>query len=611
MRVILFCQNAYAFGIMAPIRDILLANSHDYIWYIPKKLLTDFPNKKESFTTSIVDLQYFKSDVIFVPGNEVPYYLRGVKVQIFHGLAGEKRGHFRIRHYFDLYLTQGPYFTKKFNEFKAKFQDFEVIETGWPKLDVYGKNRNTFNSEKQLILRDHNTDTIVLYAPTFSPSLTSAPYLLQEIEDLAMQTGFVIYIKFHDLMATEWVTAYQNLSKRIPNIIFQEEKNIIKFLIQADILISDTSSVIYEFLLLDKPVISYKNIAENIQWDDLKNYSNLTDKVLDNLKNDPFAEKRNRINQQFHPYKDGKSAQRMIEVVEAYIQESGVPEHRKLSLARKLKINHMFGKPVIDLWDGQKRNKITALLITFNEINNIDAVLENISFADEIIIVDSLSTDGTIEKIKEYPQVKLVQHPFKNYTDQKSFAMEQATNDWVLFMDADERLSDTLKNEILKTVNSEGLEPVAYMFYRTFMFKDKILRFSGWQSDKNYRLFRKSKVYFDKERIVHETLVVDGTSGILKNKLIHYSYSDYEDYKSKMVKYGQMKAIEEHRKNKKAYPYHFVFRPLYKFLNHYLLRMGILDGAKGVTICYLNALGVYARYKELKRLRKLDKQAHS
>ena len=237
MRVILFCQNAYAFGIMAPIRDILLANSHDFIWYIPKKLLTDFPNKKDSFTTSIVDLQYFKSDVIFVPGNEVPYYLRGVKVQIFHGLAGEKRGHFRIRHYFDLYLTQGPYFTIKFNEFKVKYRDFEVIETGWPKLDVYGKNRNTFNSEKQRILEHYNSDTLVLYAPTFSPSLTSAPYLIQEIENLAIQTGFVIYIKFHDLMAKEWITAYQNLSKRFPNIIFQEQKNIIKFLLQADILI--------------------------------------------------------------------------------------------------------------------------------------------------------------------------------------------------------------------------------------------------------------------------------------------------------------------------------------------------------------------------------------
>ncbi len=607
MKVILFCQNAYAFGIMAPIRDVLVADSHEFLWYIPKKLLEVFPNKKENFTTSILDLQLYHSDVIFVPGNEVPYYLRGLKVQIFHGLAGEKKGHFRIRHYFDLYLTQGPYFTKKFNEFKSKYRDFDVIETGWPKLDVYGQNLNTFKSEKQRILRAHNTNTIILYAPTFSPSLTSAPFLIKEIEKLAVTTGFVVIIKFHDLMVQNWIRAYKRLSDKVPNIIFEEEKNIVKFLLQADILVSDTSSVIYEFLLLDKPVISYRNIAENIQWDDSKNYSELTEKVLDNLKNDPFAEQRNLVNQQFHPYKDGKSAQRMLSAVKQHIAQNGVPEKRKLSVARKLKINTIFGKPILDIWDKEKKQKITALLITFNEVNNIDAVLENISFADEIIVVDSLSTDGTVEKIREYPHVKLVQRPFINYTDQKSFAMDQASNDWILFMDADERLTDTLKNEILKTVNSERLETVAFMFLRTFMFKNKVLRFSGWQSDKNYRLFRRSKVYFDNERIVHETLVVNGKSGIMKNKLIHYSYSDYEDYKGKMIKYGQMKAIEEHRKNKKAYPYHFIFRPLYKFFNHYILRLGILDGRKGITICYLNALGVYSRYKEMKRLRAMEK----
>ncbi|NND78478.1 MAG: glycosyltransferase [Maribacter sp.] len=611
MKVILFCQNAYAFGIMAPIRDLLKTPSYEYLWYFPNKLIDNFPYKKENFTTSILNLQLFQSDIIFVPGNEVPYYLRGLKVQIFHGLAGEKKGHFRIRSYFDLYLTQGPYFTQKFNELKSKFQDFDVIETGWPKLDVYAHKKDTFAAEKQQVLKAYNTDTIVLYAPTFSPSLTSAPFLIKEIENLAVNTGFVVIIKFHDLMVEKWIKAYKELAKRIPNVIFQEEKNIIKFLLLSDILVSDTSSVIYEFLLLDKPVLSFKNIAENIQWDDSKNYSNLTEKVIDNLENDPFSEQRNQINQQFHPYKDGQSAQRMLSAAKQYVMEKGVPESRKLSVARKLKINTIFGKPIVDIWDKKKRCKITALLITFNEASNIDAVLDSIRFADEIIIVDSFSTDDTVEKIKEHANVKLIQRPFKNFTDQKSFAMEQASNDWVLFMDADERLTDTLANEILKTVNTEGLEPVAFMFQRTFMFKNKVLRFSGWQSDKNFRLFRKSKVHFDESRIVHETLVVNGTSGIMKNKLIHYSYSNYDDYKSKMIKYGQMKAIEENKKNKKVYLFHFIFRPLYKFFNHYILRLGILDGRKGIIICYLNALGVYSRYKELKRLKALKKYAGS
>ena len=605
MKVILFCQNAYAFGILAPIRDVLQEQGHDFLWYISGKLLDNFPYKNEDYTVRTLDLQLYKSDAIFVPGNEVPYYIRGLKVQVFHGLAGEKKGHFRIRHYFDLYLTQGPYFTDKFNELKKVHQNFDVIETGWPKLDVYSTEKNRYDFEKKAILQQFNTDKIVLYAPTFSPSLTSAPYLLQEIKNLAETTGYVILIKLHDLMDPKWIKAYKRLSYEVNNVLFKEDKNIIKSLIQADILVSDTSSVIYEFILLDKPVISFKNIADKVLWDNSKSYTGLTQKVLDNFNLDPHAAERAYINMQFHPYQDGKSALRMVNAVKEYIEIHGVPEERKLSLARRLKIDSMFGKPTKNPFIGEKTNKISAILITYNEDIHINAVLENVKFADEIIVVDSFSTDGTIEKIKEHPNVKLIQRPFLNYTDQKSFALEQATNDWVIFLDADERIPDRLRNEILATVNSSEPTADAYYFYRTFMFKNKVLHFSGWQSDKNYRLFKKSKVHFTEERIVHETLVVDGESDVLKNKLVHYSYKNYEDYKGKMIKYGQMKAVEELKKDYAPNFYHFVFRPFYKFFNHYILRFGILDGKKGVIICYLNALGVYSRYKELKRLRNL------
>tara|TARA_R100000935_G_C2841659_1_gene171469 strand:- start:16092 stop:17915 length:1824 start_codon:yes stop_codon:yes gene_type:complete len=605
MKVILFCQNAYAFGILAPIRDVLQEQGHGFLWYISGKLLDNFPYKNEDYTVRTLDLQLYKSDAIFVPGNEVPYYIRGLKVQVFHGLAGEKKGHFRIRHYFDLYLTQGPYFTDKFNELKKVHKNFDVIETGWPKLDVYSTEKNRYDFEKKAILQQFNTDKIVLYAPTFSPSLTSAPYLLQEIKNLAETTGYVILIKLHDLMDPKWIKAYKRLSYEVNNVLFKEDKNIIKSLIQADILVSDTSSVIYEFILLDKPVISFKNIADKVLWDNSKSYTGLTQKVLDNFNLDPHAAERAYINMQFHPYQDGKSALRMVNAVKEYIEIHGVPEERKLSLARRLKIDTMFGKPTKNPFIGEKTNKISAILITYNEDIHINAVLENVKFADEIIVVDSFSTDGTIEKIKEHPNVKLIQRPFLNYTDQKSYALEQATNDWVIFLDADERIPDRLRNEILATVNSSEPTADAYYFYRTFMFKNKVLHFSGWQSDKNYRLFKKSKVHFTEERIVHETLVVDGESDVLKNKLVHYSYKNYEDYKGKMIKYGQMKAVEELKKDYAPNFYHFVFRPFYKFFNHYILRFGILDGKKGVIICYLNALGVYSRYKELKRLRNL------
>ena len=602
MKFILFCQNAYAFGIMASIRDEIVNRGDDYIWFISEKLTQKFPFKEEQHTSSILSLQLFKSDVIFVPGNEVPYYLRGVKVQIFHGLAGEKKGHFRIRHYFDLYLTQGPYFTQRFNQLKEKHRNFEVMQTGWPKLDGYGLQKNEYHSEKKELLEKHKTNKVVLYAPTFSPSLTSAPDLFEEIRDLATDTGLLVMIKFHDLMSSDLISTYKTLSKIHKNILFIEEKNIVKFLILADILISDTSSVIYEFLLLNKPAISFKTIATHIKWENLTEKGLLKNSVLKNLKTDSFEKERLELNAQYHPYQDGKSAQRMIAATENYIAKNGIPEKRNLPLDRKIKMDAIFNRPISNLWDGKVKNKISAVFITLNEVTNIDQVLTNVQFADEIIVVDSFSTDGTVERIKNRPNVKLIQRPFLNYTDQKAYAMSQASHDWVLFMDADERLTDKLKNEILVTINNEP-KAVAYFFYRTFMFGNKILRFSGWQSDKNYRLFRKSKVSFTKDRIVHETLIVDGAVDVLKHKLIHFSYKDYSDYKGKMIKYGQMKAQEELNKDYSPNLYHFVFRPFYKFLNHFIFRLGFLDGKKGLIISYLNALGVYSRYKELKRLR--------
>jgi CDP-glycerol glycerophosphotransferase (TagB/SpsB family) len=346
MKFILFCQNNYAYGILAPIKDVLIAQKLEFIWYVDQKLKPDFPYNTENNTSKITDLETYNSDIIFVPGNEVPYYLRGLKTQIFHGLAGEKKGHFRIRHYFDLYLTQGPYFTKKFRELKNVHKNFDVIETGWPKLDIYGKDKMAYKARKSRLLDTYNTDNILLYAPTFSPKLTSAPFLISQLETLATKNkNKLILIKFHPLMHEEWIAKYKDLANRVANISFQSEKNIIPFLMMADILISDTSSVIYEFLLLDKPVITFNNISEKIFWENSKNFDDLETLVQKNLTEDPYKASRNYIKSQFHPYNDGKSAERMVSATLNYIAEHGVPGKRKLSILRRLKIHSLFGKP--------------------------------------------------------------------------------------------------------------------------------------------------------------------------------------------------------------------------------------------------------------------------
>lgn len=344
MKTVLFCQNPYAFGILEPIMKVLKEKGFDYLWFIKEPIKDKFPFKNEPHTSEMEEIIAFNSDVIFVPGNEVPYYLRGLKVQVFHGLAGEKKGHFRIRNYFDLYLTQGPYFTRKFLELKNKFKNFEVIETGWPKLDIYGKELHKYDAAKKELLLKYQAKKIVLYAPTFSPSLTSANFLIDEFKALSKNKDYLILVKFHDLMAVELVEAYKFLANKTENIIFEEERNIIKFLLMADIMISDTSSVVYEFLLLDKPVITFKNNTANIKWDNSNEYQNLPKKVKENLEEDNFKDERASVVKEYHPYNDGNSALRMVEEVSSYIAKNGIPNERKLSFLRRLKIHKIFGK---------------------------------------------------------------------------------------------------------------------------------------------------------------------------------------------------------------------------------------------------------------------------
>ncbi|WP_370453921.1 glycosyltransferase [Flavobacterium sp. RSP15] len=248
----------------------------------------------------------------------------------------------------------------------------------------------------------------------------------------------------------------------------------------------------------------------------------------------------------------------------------------------------------------QKKAPISALIITYNEAENIKSVINDLDFAEEILVIDSFSTDQTTAIASSYKNVKVVQHAFENYAAQRNFAIRLAQNNWILFLDADERISEALKDEIIETVSKKESQS-AYFFDRTFMFQNKKLRFSGWQTDKIFRLFQKDKAHYASHKIVHEKLIVHGNIGKLKNKLIHFSYKDYSSYKQKMIHYGQLKAQEEFNKGTKPTLFHFYIRPLYQFLYQYIIRLGILDGQKGITICYLNALSVYVRFQELKK----------
>lgn len=337
MKTILFCNLPYAFSILKPLADELKDRGYEYLWYVDSSLINIFPYKEMPTTTSIKRLEGFQSDAIFVCGNDVPYWLRGVKVQVFHGLGGEKKGHFRIRDYFDLYLTQGRYFTERFKALANKHKNFEVVETGWCKLDNLYSVLEETKVKKQELLTKYGAKKMVLYAPTFSPSLTSALALEETIQKLGEQKNVLVIIKFHDKMNPEWIEIYKKMHNK--NILIVEADDITQSLQMADLMISDSSSVVYEFTLLNKPVITLNSTSENINWCNVMGADEVYVHVIDVLNgNDMYVEHRKKTIELYHPYNDGKSAKRMVEATEQYIKNHGVPTKRKISLLRKWKM---------------------------------------------------------------------------------------------------------------------------------------------------------------------------------------------------------------------------------------------------------------------------------
>ena len=250
--------------------------------------------------------------------------------------------------------------------------------------------------------------------------------------------------------------------------------------------------------------------------------------------------------------------------------------------------------------------KISALLITYNEERNIQKFLDEAWYADEIIIVDSESTDRTAEIAKKHPKVTFITRKFDNFTAQKNFAIDQAQNEWVTFFDADERISKALIFEMMDEINKA--EADAFFVYRRFYFMEKYIKRSGWQNDKAIRLFRKSKNRYGEGRLVHELIDSKGKVKFLQNKLDHYSYYSVEEYDRKLTQYSILRAKELFSKRLKPNVFHFWVKPWFRFVHHYVLRMGILDGGEGYIISKLHAHHVFKRYLFLSKMWESEKE---
>ncbi|MDX1462406.1 MAG: glycosyltransferase family 2 protein [Marinirhabdus sp.] len=248
--------------------------------------------------------------------------------------------------------------------------------------------------------------------------------------------------------------------------------------------------------------------------------------------------------------------------------------------------------------------KISALAITLNESEHIEAFIKSLWFADEIIIVDSFSTDATVSLAESADKVTVYQRTFDNFSSQKNFAISKAQYDWVVFFDPDEHITKPLADEIVATVASA--EHQGYLVKRDFYFMDRHIKHSGFQSDWVVRLFKRSQGQYN-GNLVHETLSIDGTTGKLQHSLPHYTYKNFDDYTRKQHNYSALQAQMMYDKGKKATLFHFLIRPWYRFWHQYIVRLGFLDGKEGFILAYVSAFTVFKRYVNLWLLyRKID-----
>lgn len=245
--------------------------------------------------------------------------------------------------------------------------------------------------------------------------------------------------------------------------------------------------------------------------------------------------------------------------------------------------------------------KISALAIVFNEEQNIREYLNNISFADEIVVVDSFSTDATPEIIKkEFPHVRFYQRIFDDFSSQRNYTIDLAANDWVMFFDADERITPDGIKEIKSAITPTTTE-VAFWVKRIFYYKDKPLVMSNFNDDRTARIFRKSKCRYS-DKLVHEQLTISGKSRVLKHAIKHYSFKNKEDFLKKSLLYSRLRAKEFYDLGIHPNILHFTIRPAYRFFKHYILKLGFLNGHRGYEVSSILGYHVYMRYKYLQDL---------
>jgi len=339
-RYLFYINELYGFSIVRPLQRAIISRGDKVAWFLEDKdRLEKYLQPYEEHLKSVKEVQEYNPRAVFVPGNMVPDFFPGLKVEIFHGFHVRKRknsrGHFRIRNCFDLYCTQGPETTKPFLELARKHGFFEVVETGWSKMDPL-----FWETQDPELEKDRPT---ILFTSTFTPRLSAAPVLFKQIQIMAKKGNWKWIVNLHPKMNRDIVARYQSIKNK--NLAFIETDDIIPLLKRADCMVSDTTSVILEFILLNKPVVTFKNRVPSPYMLNIKDPSKIEKTIQYALSYPPDL--MNEIKSYadlVHPYRDGKSSERILRATDLLIQK-GIShlKSKPLNLVRRIKIRKRLG----------------------------------------------------------------------------------------------------------------------------------------------------------------------------------------------------------------------------------------------------------------------------
>lgn len=339
----MYVSQLYSLGILRPLQKVVAERGDQAAWFFDPGIDgRRWLSHDEVLLPTVDAVKDYNPDAVFVPGNVVPDFFPGLQVQVFHGLADDsvgKKGHYRIRGFFDLYCTRGAEETRIFQTMARKHGHFEVAMTGWPKLDPLFQNRI-----KDLRKEINTAKPIVLYASTFSPSMTSAPYLPEKIRRLSEKGTFHWLVTLHPKMPAKIVDQYRKLAG--PNLSFYEShEEIWPLLKTADVMLCDTSSIMLEFMLLGKPVVTYRTSNPASCLIDVQDPEEIETALMHALERPKkLMEAMHEFVRRLHPYTDGHSSERVLAATDRLMLEGAAGFKTKpLNLIRKIKIRKKLG----------------------------------------------------------------------------------------------------------------------------------------------------------------------------------------------------------------------------------------------------------------------------